>query len=98
MQGCQNGVATQLSQEETRALYTHCYGHSLNLACQDTIRDIKHLRHPLDIAFELSKLLKYMYSAKRIAEFKQIQAEIAPDEPGFRTLCPTRWTVRASSL
>ena len=38
MSGCRGGVATQLAQEEPRALYTHCCGHSLNLDCQDTIR------------------------------------------------------------
>lgn len=89
-------MAAQIVQEEPRALYTHCYGHALNLACQDTIRDIKPIKDALDTAFELSKLLRF--SAKRNAEYKRIQAEIAPEEPGFRTLCPTRWTVRASSL
>jgi hypothetical protein len=54
------------------------------------------MKYALDTAFELSKLLKF--SAKQNAEHKRIQAEIAPEEPGFRTLCPTRWTVRASSL
>ena len=34
----------------------------------------------------------------RNAEFKNIHAEIAPEQPGSRTLCPTCWTVRASSL
>ena len=50
----------------------------------------------LDTAFELSKLLKF--SAKHNAEFKRIHAEMVPDEPGFRTLCRTRWTVQAASL
>ena len=96
MQGRHNGVAVQILQVEPRALYTHCYGHSLNLAYQDVIRAIKPIKNALDTAFELSKLLKY--SSKRNAEFKNIHAEIAPEQPGFRTLCPTRWTVRASSL
>ena len=95
MRGCRNGVAVQLARDEPRALYTHCYGHSLNLACQDTIRHIKPLKDALDTAFELSNLLKY--SAKCSTEFKRIHAEMAPEEPGFRTLCPTRWTVRAAS-
>jgi hypothetical protein len=30
--------------------------------------------------------------------FQKIRAEMAPDTPSFHTLCPTRWTVRASSL
>ena len=58
---------------------------------------IKSIKNALDTAFELSKLLKF--SSKRNAQFKNIHAEIAPEQPGFRTLCPTRWTVlRASSL
>ena len=96
MRGCQNGVEVQILQEEPRALYAQCYGHSLNLACQDTIRNIKILRDALDISFELSKLLKY--SAKRNAQYKQIQAELSPEETGFRTMCETRWAVQSSSL
>lgn len=87
MRECRSGVAAQLGRDEPRAWYTHCYGHSVNLACQDTIRDIKPLKDALDTTFELSKLLKY--SAKRSAEFKRIHEEMAPKEPGFRTLCPT---------
>ena len=96
MKGCLSGVAAQLTQDEPRALFTHCYGHSLNLACQDTIKDIIPIKYALDTTFELSKLLKY--SAKRKSEYKRLQAEMAPQDPGFRTLCPTRWTVRAASL
>jgi hypothetical protein len=93
MRGRINGVATQVLNEEPRAIYTHCYGHALNLACQDTVRSVKVVK---DATFEISKLLKY--SSKRNAAFKKIKDEIAPAEPGFRTLCPTRWTVRADSL
>ena len=38
------------------------------------------------------------YSSKRKAEFSKIKEEMAPSDPGFRTLYPTRWTVRADSL
>ena len=31
-----SGVATQLAYEEPRAVYMHCYGHPVNLACDDT--------------------------------------------------------------
>ena len=31
------GVATQMMIEEPKALYTHCYGHALNLATQDCL-------------------------------------------------------------
>ena len=31
MAGCRNGLAKFMKDDEPRALYTHCYGHSLNL-------------------------------------------------------------------
>ena len=45
---------------------------------------------------EISKLLKF--SPKRDALFSKLKAELAPETPGFRVLCPTWWTVRAASL
>ena len=38
MSGIRNGGSTQVLKEEPRAVYTHCYGHSLNLACNDTVK------------------------------------------------------------
>ena len=38
MAGYKSGVATRLLQEQPKALYSHCYGHALNLACGDTIK------------------------------------------------------------
>ena len=40
MAGCRTGVASQILSIESRALYTHCYGHSLNLAMCDTIKKL----------------------------------------------------------
>ena len=36
--GARSGVATKLLELEPRALYTHCYGHALNLAVQDSLK------------------------------------------------------------
>ena len=96
MRGCRTGVAKQIADMEPCAIFLHCYGHALNLACQDTIRNIKVMRDALDTTFELSKLLKY--SSKRKSSYLKLKDELAPTESGFRTLCPTRWTVRADSL
>lgn len=90
------GVAKQILAVEPRPLYTHCYGHSLNLACQHTIREIKVLRNAIDMTLELPRLLKY--SSKGNATYKKLKEELSPGEPGFRTLCPTRWTMRADFL
>jgi hypothetical protein len=96
MAGVRNGVATQICKEEPRALFSHCYGHALNLAASDTVKQNKILCDTLATAFEISKLLKF--SPRRDALFSKLKVEIAPGTPGFRTLCPTRWTVRAASL
>ena len=38
MKGPRSVVAKQLFDEEPRAIYTHCYGHSLNLAISDILQ------------------------------------------------------------
>ena len=48
MAGCRTGVATTIQQQEPRALYTHCYGHALNLAVQDYVKNNSILRDALD--------------------------------------------------
>ena len=55
MSGSRNGVATQIMAEEKRAVYTHCYGHALNLAVGDAIKQSKVSRDALETAFEISK-------------------------------------------
>ena len=41
MRGAEGGVAKLLCKEESRAVYMHCYGHALNLAVGDTIKESK---------------------------------------------------------
>ena len=96
MAGSRNGVATQIASEEPRAIFVHCYGHALNLAAGDTVKKNKLLRNTLDTTLEISKLLKF--SPRRDAMFSALKSQISPETPGFRTLCPTRWTVRGCSL
>ena len=54
------------------------------------------MRDALDTTFEISKLVKY--SPKRDDRFEKLKQELAPDSPGLRVLCPTRWIVLAESL
>ena len=77
-------------------MFTHCYGHALNLAAGDTMRQSKLLCHALDTVGEISKLLKY--SPRRDTLFEKLKMDLAPAVPSFRTLCPTRWTVKAVSI
>ena len=54
------------------------------------------MKSGLDVVFEISKRIKK--SPKRDEIFQKLKEEITVDTPGFRVLCPTRWTVRAASL
>ena len=70
--------------------------HALQLAVGDTIKEMKLMGDRLDAAFEVNKLTKY--SPKRERAFNRLREETAPGNSGYRTLCPTCWTVRAVSL
>ena len=96
MSGPRSGVAKQILDLESRAVYTHCYGHSLNLACMDTIKSSKVMQEALDITAEITKLVKL--SPRRGTIFQRLKDELAPLDPGIRVLCPTRWTVKAEAL
>lgn len=96
MTGARNGVAKTISDKESRAIFTHCYGHALNLGVGDTVKQCQLMKSSLDVVIEISKLIKK--SPKRDAIFQKLKSDLAPDTPGFRILCSTRWTVRAASL
>lgn len=94
---CSNACQTSYSHlRSPRAVFTHCYGHSLNLACDDTIKGCKAIKDALDTTFEITKLIKK--SPARNAAFKRLQSDAGSTCPGIRILCPTRWTVRADAL
>ena len=78
------GVANKLQQEEPRAIYTHCYGHSLNLACGDMIKKSKVKRDALDTAYEIVKLVKK--SPRRAAMLQKLKQEMPEGSPGVRVL------------
>ena len=96
MSGRPSGVVSQILQEELRALYLHCMGHTLNLAVQDTCHTIKVMSDTFDTLLEISKAMRY--SAKKKAMLLHLKQELSPSSPSLRPLCPTRWTVQAESL
>ena len=77
-------------------MFTHCYGHALNLSVSDTVKQSVAMRDCLDTCYEIIKLIKF--SPMRDARLKSIKEETGSDAPSIGTLCPTRWTVRAESL
>ena len=97
MSGAKSGIAKQICDLEPRAVFTHCYGHSLNLAASDSIKNSKLMKNALGTTHEITKLIKY--SPRRDAIFLRLKDTLpSSSAPGIRVLCPTRWTVRADSL
>ena len=96
MKGPKNGVVVKIKKEDQRALYSHCYAHSLNLAVGDTMKSSKVLQDTIDTTFELTKLIKF--SPKRDAVLRNLQSRINNEDafedfvkPLRVTLfCPTR--------
>ena len=54
---CVVPVANQIQAEEPRAVYTHCYEHSLHLPCSDAVTDCKITWNALDTLYEIIKLV-----------------------------------------
>ena len=98
MAGAKKGVAKQIMDIERRALFTHCYGHTLNLACSDAVKGCRVLKSALETTREITKLIKF--SPRREAIFQEVKKDVPTEieTPGIRLLCPTRWTVRGDSL
>ena len=88
MAGLKSRLAKQLLDEEPRAIYTHCYGRALNLACGDAVKNCKLMKDALETTREITKLIKK--SPGRDACIARLKAETAPSTPGIRILCPTR--------
>jgi len=63
MSGVKTGVAKQLLDKEKRAIFTHCYGHALNLACNDAVKGCKVLKDSLETTREITKLI-YVFTKK----------------------------------
>jgi len=56
MKGSTNGVATVFLAEQPTAFYTHCYGHSLNLAVSNTMKHSQSMKRALDTTNEITKI------------------------------------------
>ncbi len=100
MSGHRNGLAKRVHEMEPRAVFTHCYSHSLNLAANDSVKKSKFMKGSLETASEITKLIKL--SPRRDAIFEELKSDhdlmTGSKSPAICLLCPTRWTVRADSM
>ena len=78
-------------------MYTHCYGHALNLAVADAaIKSVKCISDSLDTVREIGNLVKN--SPQRNTKLHKIRAETKNELRRVHAFCPTRWTVRGKAL
>ena len=88
MAGTRAGVATKVHEIEPRVVFTHCYGHALNLGVSHAIKNSLAMKDCLDTCTELVKLFKF--SPKRKATLRKLKEEADSNVINIRTLCPTR--------
>ena len=91
MRGEHKGVAAIIKMENKSCLYVHCHGHSLNLACGDTIKGEPVLQNAFEISRELIKFIRK--SPKKYNTLDTLPNESDNPYAGLHDLCPTRWTV-----
>ena len=83
-------MSAQILSEEKCVLYTHCYGHALNLNVGNVMMQCKVCSDALDMVFAICKLIKF--SPKHNAAFDRKSESTDEDFPviGIRKFCPTR--------
>ena len=53
-----NGVSNKILSENPKAFFTHCFGHALNLAVGDMLKNVRFLKDSMDTTYEISNLIK----------------------------------------
>ena len=101
MCGIKNGVSNNILSENPKAFFTRCFGYALNLAVGNMVKDARFLKDSMDRTYDISNLIQKppnQKPPKRDAMLQKIRKDILLEFPGFRVLCPTRWTVRAEPM
>ena len=93
MAGNISGLQKKISDVKPKALYVHCISHSLSLTFQDSISVIPQCRDAMNQIKDLINFVRE--SPKRLAWFTSCQDD---SSKSLRPLCPTRWTMRISSI
>ncbi|CAF4270051.1 unnamed protein product [Rotaria sp. Silwood2] len=94
MAGHVSGVSSRIKNLNSKAYYVHCNAHSLDLALQDVTRDSPFVASALDITNDIVNFITK--SPKRLNLLDKLTG--LNSYSNLKPLCPTRWTVRASSM
>ena len=93
MSGHISGLQKRILDVQRKALFVHCVGHCSNLAFQDAVAVVPECRDAMNLVKELINFIRE--SPKRLSWFTNFKDT---GSPALRPLCPTRWTMRVSSV
>lgn len=95
MSGVYSGVQARIAEKEPLARYVHCAAHSLNLALNDSVKNVPGVRQFYDTVETLYNF--FGHSIKRWALLSEL---MTPESRGItlKRLCPTRWSSRHDAL
>ena len=95
MSGVYTGVQARISEKEPLAQYVHCAAHNLNLALNDSVKNVPGVRNFFDTVESLYNF--FGHSIKRWALLAEL---MTPESRNItiKRLCPTRWSSRHDSL
>ena len=97
MKGIRSGVAARIRNDVPQALPVHCLSHCLNVCLQDAGKQINLLQDAIQLVREIEQPINC--SLKRRHLFTEyLLAKCDKLSGGIKSLCPTRWTVRAAAL
>ena len=88
-----HGLQMKVRDLESRALFVHCAGHTINLVVQDAVANVAMFRDGLLMFGNLISFVRD--SPKRMRIFERLQM---PGVKSLRPFCPTRWVLKESAL
>ena len=88
MYGIKNGVSNKILSENPKVFFARFFGHALNLAVRDMVKNARFLKDSMDTTYDISNLIKK--SPKGDAMLLKIRKDISLEYPGFKVLYPTR--------
>ena len=99
MAGCVRGISTRIQAMYSKALYTHCTSHVLNLCVVNGL-DLRIVKNMMGLADSIAKFFKN--SPKRQVTFEITISDVCgdngPKRKKLKQMCRTRWVERLDAF
>jgi hypothetical protein len=95
MSGIYGGVSALVLKQQSKAFFVHCNAHCLDLAVHDLTDECSTISNCILFVKDIIDFVRR--SPKRLAILKEISNQLSMPHSNLKSLCPTRWTMRAES-